>query len=232
MPSPSLESLLEQADVGAWDRLRDHYAARNSAISDPYQVDLVTRLEHNYAKYFDLETWLKYHLRHVLAMGLHTEQHPKRILDVGCGSGIFLFIAKVLGHDGIGMDVNSPMYMQMAACLGVDYLPDLVHPKTRLDARLTGFDWITAIAIKFDRGDFARPGAASWDLGEWQFFLADLKSRMNEGGRLYLKPNLFAPDRLFEDESITAYLTDIATKATPSFEFVIERDRLPEFQAS
>ena len=58
-----------------------------------------------YAKYANIEPWLRLNRERVQDLKLHRSE-PKRVLDLGCGGGFFLFIAKNLGHSVLGLDIE------------------------------------------------------------------------------------------------------------------------------
>src|SRR5213083_438583 len=58
-----------------------------------------------YAKYANIEPWLQLNRERVQDLNLHRSA-PKRVLDLGCGGGLFLFILKDLGHSGWGLDIE------------------------------------------------------------------------------------------------------------------------------
>src|SRR5438477_11459071 len=58
-----------------------------------------------YAKYANIEPWLRLNRERVQDLKLHRAA-PKRVLDLGCGGGFFLFIAKHLGHSVTGVDIE------------------------------------------------------------------------------------------------------------------------------
>src|SRR5205814_7796677 len=58
-----------------------------------------------YAKYADVEHWLKINLPRVQELKLDCSP-PKQILDLGSGAGFFLFLAKHFGHKSLGLDVG------------------------------------------------------------------------------------------------------------------------------
>src|SRR5216110_4075907 len=58
-----------------------------------------------YAKYANIEPWLQLNRERVQDLNLHRSV-PKRVLDLGCGGGFFLFILKNLGHSVVGLDVD------------------------------------------------------------------------------------------------------------------------------
>src|ERR1700747_3418590 len=45
---------------------------------------------------------------------------PLQILDLGCGAGYFIYICRLLGHDGMGLDTDvKPLYDETLALLNV-----------------------------------------------------------------------------------------------------------------
>ncbi len=222
-----IEKAFANLDRSAWDSVQREFDRKFAAHGDTPSPDTIFRLEKNYSKYFDLESWFTYHTRQAMAAGLHETDGTQRILDLGCGAGIFLYIASVLGHVGVGMDLASDMYRQMAAVLDVDWRDSPILANTPLPDDLHGFDLISAIAIKFDRLDWGPQSAEPWTLSEWEFLLNDAASRLNPGGRLFIKPNFHIhpkgaqPGVYFKDARILDLLTDIATEVTPNNEFVI-----------
>src|SRR3982750_371918 len=58
-----------------------------------------------YAKYANIEPWLRLNRERVQDLNLHRTS-PKRVLDLGCGGGFFLFILKTLGHSVVGLDTD------------------------------------------------------------------------------------------------------------------------------
>src|SRR6266576_5663153 len=58
-----------------------------------------------YAKYANIEPWLRLNRERVQDSKLHRSE-PKRVLDLGGGGGLFLFMLKNLGHSVIGLDID------------------------------------------------------------------------------------------------------------------------------
>src|SRR6201997_4058336 len=68
-----------------------------------------------YAKYANIEPWLRLNRERVQDLRLHRSE-PKRVLDLGCGGGFFLFILKNLGHSVLGLDVEEvSLYRELLA---------------------------------------------------------------------------------------------------------------------
>jgi SAM-dependent methyltransferase len=74
-----------------------------------------------------------------------TKNNLKRILDVGCGSGAFLDLAKQAGREAYGIELNKTA-AQKARAKGHDVFEDLLHD---LDLTKTGgaFDLITLFQV-------------------------------------------------------------------------------------
>src|SRR5436309_15845692 len=72
-----------------------------------------------YAKYANVERWLPMNRERVQDLKLHRSA-PKRVLDLGCGGGFFLFILKNLGHSVLGIDVERVvLFTELLALFGV-----------------------------------------------------------------------------------------------------------------
>ena len=51
-------------------------------------------------KYLEIQRWMEINLKRVRDLGLDLGGR-KRVLDIGCGTGYFLYICQYLGHDGV-----------------------------------------------------------------------------------------------------------------------------------
>ncbi len=136
-------------------------------------------------KYLDLERWMEINLRRVRDLGLDLGG-KKRVLDIGCGTGYFLYICQYLGHDVLGLDLDEePGFTEMVDLLGVkrkiwrieafELLPDL-GPK---------FDVIAAHMICFN----GHKSDKLWRIPEWEFFLDDLARHLEPRGQVCLELN-------------------------------------------
>ena len=143
-------------------------------------------------KYLNLDEWMATNVKRVRDLRLRQAPPRLRILDVGCGTGYFLHIARCLGHDVLGLDLDvEPIFSEMLALLGIPRtvhaiqacqpLPDLGEP----------FDLITAHMTCFNR----RPDGSHWGVEEWEYFLKDAESRLTPSGWIHLDLNVLPDGR-------------------------------------
>jgi SAM-dependent methyltransferase len=110
----------------------------------------------------------------------------KRILDLGCGAGYFLYIAQLLGHSGLGLDMDRvAMFRDITRLLGVRRVVQRIEAFRPLPDFGQKFDLITAFMICFN--DHKMPGL--WKTPEWDFFLDDLAKHLKPRGRVWLELN-------------------------------------------
>ena len=166
-------------------------AARIMKTVDPrkfqevYQRHAVKDPGDAWPKYLDLKLWMEINLQRVRNLGLDLGGR-KRVLDIGCGTGYFLYICQYLGHDVLGLDLDEePGFTEMIQLLGVrrkiwrveafQPLPDL-GPK---------FDVITAHMICFN----GHKSDKLWQIPQWEFFLDDLAKHLTPNGQICLELN-------------------------------------------
>jgi hypothetical protein len=101
----------------------------------------------------------------------------------------------------VGVDIGNPMFMAMCEALEVLCLASPIERRRPLPAELTGFDVITAISPKFYKHEkqAGRAQKSVWDDDDWDFFVADLASRLSAGGIFLGKfnPNHQLPPRMW-----------------------------------
>ncbi len=162
--------IIETIDAQGFGQIRQRYGVKGPSLDWP--------------KFLDLERWVDINIRRIREIELDLAR-PKRILDLGCGAGYFLYIAQLLGHKGLGLDLDQlPMFGDLTRLLGVrrviwqikafEPLPDLGK-----------FDLITAFLICFNR----HKQANVWGVPEWGFFLDDLAKHLAPRGRAWLELN-------------------------------------------
>lgn len=151
----------------------------------------------NYAKYADVARWLKRHVAKVQDLQLHRVP-PKEILDLGCGGGFFLFIARQFGHSGVGLDVDEfPLFQELTSLLDVPRVVCTIEPFRSLPVFDRKFDLITAFSTRFNRD---RADQHVWGAKEWNFFLDDLGGRLKPGGQVFFEINSGKVTRYYPDE--------------------------------
>jgi SAM-dependent methyltransferase len=176
-----MNSLLAEIDIA---RLRD--IQKRHAGSDV-----------RYTKYADVEHWLALNLPRVQELKLDVVE-PKQILDLGCGAGFFLFLAKQLGHSCVGLDVGDySLSNELIALFGIDRLTWRIRAFEPLPDFGRQFDLITAFSAAFNRN---RDETRGWTVDEWKFFLNDLDRHLKPGGQMVLEINSGKDKRYYPAE--------------------------------
>src|SRR5205823_10695609 len=124
--------VIETIDPEGFEHIRQRYAVANPGADWP--------------KYLDLDRWIEINIRRIREVELDL-MRPKRILDLGCGAGYFLYIAQLLGHEGLGLDLDHlPMFRDITRLLGVRRVIRKIKAFNPLPD-LGKFDVITAFLI-------------------------------------------------------------------------------------
>ncbi|MCB2096785.1 MAG: class I SAM-dependent methyltransferase [Parvularculaceae bacterium] len=148
-------------------------------------------------KYLDVAYWMKVNARRLADIPVGRSPPCLRLLDIGCGAGYFLFIARALGHDAVGLDVpDTPFYEEMIALLDVPRVMHRVKAFEALPDELRGYDVVSAHMTCFNR----LPDRSHWRGEEWAFFVDDAKSRLNPGGTIQLHLNKLEDGRAMTPE--------------------------------
>ena len=126
---------------------------------------------------------------------------PKRVLDLGCGGGFFLFILKNLGHSALGIDVGRVvLFTELVELFGVQRLDWRISAFEPLPDLGQKFDWITAFSVNFN---LYHPSKERWGTAEWEFFLHDLQHYLAPGGKIF-----FGLNPLYNGDYYTPELRD------------------------
>ena len=165
------QHVIQTIDPNGFERIRQRYA-----VADPGA---------DWPKYLDLDRWIGVNIRRIRQLELDVAR-PKQILDLGCGAGYFLYIAQLLGHSGVGLDMDRlPMFREITRLLGVRRVVQRIEAFRPLPNFDQKFDVITAFMICFN--DHKMPGL--WGIREWEFFLNDLAKYLRPRGRVWLELN-------------------------------------------
>src|ERR1700730_19282861 len=165
------EGIIQTIDRAPFERIHRRYA--------------VERPGEDWPKYLDLNRWIDINIRRVREIELDLSR-AKRILDLGCGAGYFAYIAQLLGHDVLGLDIDDvPMFAELTQLLGVRRVIWRIHPFVPLPELGEKFDLITAFLICFNNHKQSK----LWGVPEWEFFLTDLARHLAPRGRVWLELN-------------------------------------------
>jgi SAM-dependent methyltransferase len=163
--------VVETIDPRGFEQIRQRYAVEGPTADWP--------------KFLDLERWIDINIRRIREIEIDL-MRPKRILDLGCGTGYFLYIAQLLGHQGLGVDLDElPMFGDLTRLLGVRRVIWQINAFDPLPDALGKFDLITAFLICFNR----HKQTNVWGVPEWEFFLDDLAKHLTPRGRVWLELN-------------------------------------------
>ena len=160
-----------------------------------------TNCSAGYAKYANIEPWLRLNRERVQDLNLHRSP-PKRVLDLGCGGGFFLFILKNLGHSVLGLDVERvPLFAELLQLFGVPRVVWRINAFEPLPDLGQTFDWITAFSVNFN---LYHPSKKRWGTAEWDFLLRDLQRHLAPGGKIF-----FGLNPLYNGGYYTAEIRDL-----------------------
>jgi len=163
--------------VSAWD------SRRFNEIRERYRAEENTTGGKRHApyKYLDYAEFLRSRLR--LAMRLGLDYAPKlNVLDLGSGAGYFLVACRYFGHSVLGLDIDGvPLYDDLVRFFDLPRITHAIQANEPLPALPSKMDLINAHAIVFNNRE-----GVFWSAAEWKYFVGDIHSRLNPGGRLFL----------------------------------------------
>lgn len=166
-----------------------------------------------YAKYADVNRFWRENRRRVQDLDLH-RCSGKRVLDLGCGGGFFLYLLKQLGHDAVGLDIDdSPLFRELVDLFDVRRVVSAIEPFEPLPDLGAPFDYITAFAISFNRTQ-----SSEWGAPEWEFFLDDVERHLAPGGRMLFTLNRRRGQRDYFTPELRDFFLDRGA--------VLERERI------
>ena len=170
--SVSFEEVMKLVDREKFEALKTKYFKTSEAVHPP--------------KYLNAEEWVPKNLRRARDAGITPAPQKRRVLDIGCGVGWFLLVARAMGHDVRGIDIEGdPIYREMTSLLGIPRTIHAITPHTPMPSEIQSFDLVSAHMTCFNR----YPDKRHWGPEEWDFFLKDLRSRLNPGATVVLELN-------------------------------------------
>jgi SAM-dependent methyltransferase len=188
-----MQSLKNKIDWNLFEKIRNKHMKENYNRIGPL-------------KYFNYKEYLRLNVRRAIDLKLHSCA-PKRILDVGCGFGYFMFVCNNLGHEIEGLDFiegNDPdtkCYPDMVKLFGQQRRLYKIQRYKLLPSFEEKFDLITAFQICFA----CHNSPQRWKKEEWGFFLNDIKSHLNPGGQVYLDFNMEQSTQRFHSDQLKEY---------------------------
>jgi len=148
-------------------------------------------------KYLNLDEWMRTNVKRIRDHRIKKAPPKLRILDIGSGSGYFLHIARCLGHDVQGMDIDiEPVFRETFALLELPRLIHRIEPFQPLPDLGKPFDVITGHMTCFNR----RADNTHWGKAEWDYFLHDLLKHLKPGGKIQFDLNPLRDGRHMEPE--------------------------------
>jgi SAM-dependent methyltransferase len=156
-------------------------------LDEILRADSIEQASDYTRKYADFQSWAPGNIRRILNLGLDF-QPKKRVLDLGSGAGLFLYICKRLGHEGLGLDVPDPNAAWFAKMFELYAIPRVIwyiNPFEPLPDLGPRFDYVTGFMICFNQPKSEK----AWKIEEWRFFLDDLWSRLNPGAVVWFELN-------------------------------------------
>jgi SAM-dependent methyltransferase len=140
-------------------------------------------------RFGDTKFWINRNVERAQDLSLDRGRR-RHILDLGCGPGFFLYVAKKLGHTGVGLDIDEQaIFRDTLRLLKVKRVVHCIQPRFHLPGPEKKFDLITSYLTCFHRLERLRDGNwRTWSAAEWQFFIDDVRAnQLAEGGMMLLE---------------------------------------------
>jgi SAM-dependent methyltransferase len=138
-------------------------------------------------KFLDLNVWLREAVHRYLLLGVDKMGPNRRVLDLGSGTGYFLLVCRHMGHDVLGIDLDTePIYNQCFEFFGLPRAVHRIEPMRSLIPLPHPFELVTAFMTTFHWYEDETP----WPAEPWRFFLKDVRGRLSKRGRMVIKFNL------------------------------------------
>lgn len=134
------------------------------------------------SKYLDIDNWMKGSISKMIRLKMH-KVSKKRILDIGCGAGYFLYANKIMRHTVLGLDLDDdPIYNSLIKLFGIPRIVHRIEKYQKLPNVGDDFDLITAFGICFNQ----HRKEDEWGADEWKYFICDCIDHLSPSGRIRL----------------------------------------------
>ena len=159
-------------------KLREHYPYRSNA--------------RKINAYEDADYWVGVNVKRVQDLWLDRSP-PLQILDLGCGPGYFLYLCRLFGHEGLGLDPDDePFFRGTTKFFGVrrDRSPnqcaEAVCPiSAKHSTSSPRIAFVSTESNERENGTWLE-----WTEADWKYFIDDVRSRfLKPDGRLLLEFN-------------------------------------------
>jgi SAM-dependent methyltransferase len=217
----STRKILATIDRDKLTALPEHYPARPGA--------------RKINAYEDAVYWVGVNVRRVQDLWLDRAA-PLRIFDLGCGPGYFLYVCRLFGHRGLGLDTDdNPLFRGTTELFDVRRVIARINPQIPLPELGEKFDLVTAHRVCFHRLERGPAGEwQEWIPADWKFFIGDVRTRfLNPNGRLFLEFNP-RPDgsSFFTPELRACFLEEGARIFRSKALFAADPNQRPRFRLS
>ena len=189
----SARRILGTIDRAELERLRECYPYRPNA--------------RKINAYEDAKYWIGVNVKRAQDVWLDRSP-PLQILDLGCGAGYFLYLCRLLGHEGLGFDQDEePFFRGTTEFFKVRRVIGRIEPQTPLPDLGRKFDLVTGHRVCFHRLARTENGEwLEWTPDDWEFFIKDIRTRfLKPKGRLLLEFNRRQDGSSFFTDELRAF---------------------------
>jgi SAM-dependent methyltransferase len=189
----SARRILGTIDRAELERLRECYPYRPNA--------------RKINAYEDAKYWIGVNVKRAQDLWLDRSP-PLQILDLGCGAGYFLYLCRLLGHEGLGFDQDEePFFRGTTEFFKVRRVIGRIEPQTPLPDLGRKFDLVTGHRVCFHRLARTENGEwLEWTPDDWEFFIKDIRTRfLKPKGRLLLEFNRRQDGSSFFTDELRAF---------------------------
>jgi SAM-dependent methyltransferase len=189
----SARRILGTIDRAELERLRECYPYRPNA--------------RKINAYEDAKYWIGVNVKRAQDLWLDRSP-PLQILDLGCGAGYFLYLCRLLGHEGLGFDQDEePFFRGTIEFFKVRRVIGRIEPQTPMPDLGRKFDLVTGHRVCFHRLARTENGEwLEWTPDDWKFFIKDIRTRfLKPKGRLLLEFNRRQDGSSFFTDELRAF---------------------------